>query len=101
MPEIESRFLPAALLNEDVGRLAAADRTCCVLQDWQERYIHHNYSRIIKDQLIETVSSNSRRVTQAVELSASHSRCPGVCVCVCLPVCKSVPLNLHLLVLIY
>lgn len=31
----------------------------CVFQDWQERYIHPNYTRIMKDHLIETVSSNS------------------------------------------
>lgn len=26
------------------------------LQDWEERYIHENYTRIMKDKLIETVS---------------------------------------------
>lgn len=31
----------------------------CVFQDWQERYIHPNYTYIMKDRLIETVSSNS------------------------------------------
>lgn len=31
----------------------------CVFQDWQERYIHPNYTHIMKDRLIETVSSNS------------------------------------------
>ena len=30
----------------------------CVLffQEWQERYIHENYTHIMKDKLIETVS---------------------------------------------
>lgn len=32
----------------------------CFFQDWQERYIHENYTRIMKDKLIETVSCNTR-----------------------------------------
>lgn len=34
---------------------------CVLFQDWQERYIHENYTHIMKDKLIETVSSNTHR----------------------------------------
>lgn len=35
----------------------------CVFQDWQDRYIHENYTRIMKDHLILTVSRNSHHIT--------------------------------------
>lgn len=43
--------------DETETQVSPTDGTC-VFQDWQERYIHPNYTRIMKDQLIETVSSS-------------------------------------------
>lgn len=46
----------------------------CVFQDWQERYIHQNYTHIMKDHLIETVSHNShiKRVAQNMCFKGSN-----------------------------
>lgn len=35
----------------------------CLFQDWQERYIHENYTRMMKDKLIETVSAHTSPVS--------------------------------------
>lgn len=46
-----------------MNKLCVRPRLCDLFiylffQDWEDRYINENYTRIMKDKLIETVSSN-------------------------------------------
>lgn len=54
---IKNALLFDKVINVRQGLLQ--NHLICVFQDWQERYIHPNYTHIMKDHLIETVSNNS------------------------------------------